>query len=351
MRTGLFTLSLAVALPACSKLNPLFFDTWEGSTEGASQVDTGATSGEPGTTATNSDVPTTAVPTSTGEPGTTVGPTASSEPVTSTGSTGPGCMSQAIEPIAPADDTFLVFAKDGGAGEKCILGAFAESFTGYCHHLDFGKQPSLSLFRGPDPVEMPKERIGAFIVDFPRDPEGTGQLTQGLGGAVVPFQALEQVVLRVAYSNPDNVPFDAVTVDVYAIPAELDGIANTWFEGPEDGKPCTSGANFLCSRCGQLGPPNCDVDWFGKPEVDLADFIYIATHELPGVGEEGMTQDIPIAPKWFGLEANRGFLIVPQAMKVNDEVVEAIPGPMRMHSKEFPDPLLRPALRVHACLP
>jgi hypothetical protein len=346
MRHGLFTLALAAALTACSKPNPLFLDTWEGLSEGGSQITAVTTDDATATASSASSVDPTSTATTTIDETTTAGPTATSEPPTSTtGSTGQACASQTLELLPPARDTFVVRATD--AGDSCTLdGSNGELFAGKCHLLDFGAVEMLSLFRGDDPIDE-IERISAYLIDFPRD--GAGQV---IHGDVIPSAQLEQVALRLAYSDPEEYGFDQANVEVYALPLEFDGKQAEWSEGAKAGALCEAGSTFLCAQCKAGDKLNCTAPWFGLDAFAVPPAMFmVASAALPISGPNGDTFDIPLDPKLFGEIPHNGFVVVTKAFVKRGQILtNTPPGPLRMHAREFADANLRPGLVVQACL-
>lgn len=355
MRLGLSTLALAAALTACSKPNPLFLDTWGGVSEGSSQASAETTDEPTATTASASSVdPTATTTTTTVDETTTAGPTATSEPPTgTTSSTGSECTQKDLM-IRPANDTFLVRALPSGAPVCALYGDEENFIQSKCADLEFGQQPIMSVFNDLDPADpmMVAERLGVYVLDFARDDEG--QLLPDDGEpAVVPVEAIEQVFLQLAYSNPSPDEYDQLIVDLYAIPPEIDGMATDWHEGPGKGNICKAGANLACQECSPQGPPACAAKWGGKAELEIAGTQFIGNFSLPGAGPEGTIVTIPLDRKYFGIEGNRGFVIVPKAIKLGEQQVgEGLkPGRVRMHAEEYEDDAeLRPGLVVKACL-
>jgi hypothetical protein len=345
MRHGLFTLALAAALAACSKPNPLFLDTWEGISEGSSQIDTSATTVDATVTASSgSSVDPTS--TTTIDETTTADATATSSPPTgTTGSTGHACVSQEID-VPPLRDTFVVESTDAGMG--CTLdGVNGEVFpAGKCRYLEFGGAPRLSLFKGTDIDDS--DRFSAYLLDFPRD--DSGQVLDD--GEAIPVEALESVSLRLAYSDPGGYGYKAAVVDLYVFPTDFQGVKGEWLEGSGVGDLCSEGSNFDCAQCEPGNPPTCSQKWFGLPAFTVPPAMFkLASVELPITGKDGDTALVELDPALFGSKPNNGFMVVMQGLVDGMQILtDNQPGPLRMHAKEFEDPNFRPALVVKACL-
>lgn len=346
MRHGLFTLALAAALAGCSKPNPLFLDTWEGLSESATQSGPGPTTVDATVTGSSGDsVEPTSTSTTAPDETTMAHMTGTSAPPTgTTGSSGTGCVSQELD-LPPLRDTFVVESTD--VGISCTLdGVNGEVYGGTCRELEFGGAPRVSLFRGTDIDDT--ERFSAYLLDFQRD--GDGRLLHD--GEAIPVDAIEQVSLRLAYSDPGGYGYDAAVVDVYVIPPEIMGEAAEWLEGSGVGDPCTEGSTFNCAQCKAGKPMECAESWFGKKEFSaLADVFKLASVELPITGKDGDTALLKLDPALFGVEPNNGLLVMMQGLVMGMQILtDTPPGPLRMHAREFPEANLRPGLVVQACL-
>lgn len=350
MRNGLVTLALAALIPACSKPNPLFLDTWEGLSEGATQI-SGETTSDPPTTS-SSTLPTT----STSEPNettttttTTTGETTettvgSSGPVETTGEMklcepdGMGCCTIGIPAIA---DNFFTDAVDlvkqgcTLAGEELTQ---AEKMLS-CSVWSFGKVPQLQIFNDPNGNGQfaTLKHLSVMALRFPVD---GGQLIHD--GVKIPWLNIKSMALVI----PATVlweKFDEFTFGLYGLP-----LAQMWSEGDamNAAVPCEDKNSSLgCRVCGAtIGV--CDTKWTDETPIQV-----YKTDLTAKPGDDPGLLYLPLPPEGQDalMDSPGGLVLVPSAAVDSQGIgLNYVPsGVITAQARESGD---APRLVVEVCL-